>query len=234
MDLPDAATMTGIASALSAGGVAIARWLGSSDRKKVRELDERLSGCEEKHADALRREAESLRREAAREAAHAAASATMIDTIVKLKRETGPDDTGVHQLLSHREAILRASTVPHQVAVLIVDDDEQTRRSLGRVLHHHGMIVMPASSVEDALRIIDDMSVDIVVADVLMPGRSGLDLLHALRKSKPRLPVILISGERELGKQLAHVEGVRFLAKPFQGPEIVALIDDALQATPVP
>lgn len=228
MDAPDAAMMTAIATAASAGIGGLYRWLGSKDRALVKELTARVESCETKHA-----ESESKHKERdKREATHAAALASAIDTVVKLRRERlDEDDTGVHQLVEHQQAVLRTvrRSEPHQVAVLLVDDAELERRAVQRVLSAHGFAVIACGSVALALAAMRSHHVDVVVADLLMPGHSGIDLLHAIRHEYPLVPLILISGEADLGHQLAVTESVRFLAKPFTAELLTATITEALE-----
>jgi CheY-like chemotaxis protein len=220
MDFPDAAQMTAIATAV--GGVAgvVVRWLGRKERAEIKQLRADLDDCTDKHTKAMEREKKS-----------AAASAQMIETIVRMKRSIGDDDdTGVHRLLEHkREILLHASHEAQQVVVLLVDDDAAARRSVQRVLEHQGFSVASVSGALTALQELAERRYDIVVADLLMPGHSGVDLLREIRRDYPRVPVILISGEEKLGAALAGAEGVRFLAKPFTGAALTAMITEALE-----
>lgn len=220
MDFPDAATVTAIAAA---AGV-VTRWLGRKERKELKELREAQAGC-------LEREKTRDAREQVRDRRFADATASMIETIVRLQRSSGvEDDTGVHRLLEHkRELLQHARHEPQQVVVLLVDDDAAARRSIHRSLEAQGFRVTSAAGVETALAELEGAHYDVAIADLLMPGQSGIDLLRRMRADYPNVRVILISGEERLGAALAGAEGVRFLAKPFTGAALAAMIADALE-----
>lgn len=122
--------------------------------------------------------------------------------------------------------------------VLLVDDDETVRTTVHAGLTASGMIVHAADSVDAAeawLRAAGPASCDIVVTDVVMPGRSGLELIELLRRTRPALPVVVISGyvgENDSG--LAAVrEEVPVLLKPFALHELATAIARSLpQALP--
>jgi len=106
-------------------------------------------------------------------------------------------------------------------AVLLVDDEEFVRLSTADMLSDMGYRVIEAASAEEALRLIEDQPVDLVVTDHLMPGMTGTELARALRETRPELTILLVSG-------YAEVEGVApdlpRLTKPFRKDELAASI----------
>ncbi len=119
--------------------------------------------------------------------------------------------------------------------ILIVDDDRLAREMLFYALDGMGYQVLSASRAEDALRIIREERIDVVIADQYLPGLSGLALLTALRDhmSEPRR--ILITGRPDQALALSAIneaEVFRFLEKPCAGVTLrlaVCLALDSLQ-----
>ena len=91
----------------------------------------------------------------------------------------------------------RGSAAGGRATVLVVDDDENNRDVLGRVLQMQGYAVVLAASGPQALELVGSKPVDIVLLDIMMPEVSGLDVLKALRASHPRdaLPIIMATAK---------------------------------------
>lgn len=77
--------------------------------------------------------------------------------------------------------------------VLLVDDHPVVRSGIKQELAGTGMTVDEAGSVDEALARLAEVPCDLVVLDITMPGASGLDLLKALRRDRPTLPVLVLS-----------------------------------------
>ncbi len=105
---------------------------------------------------------------------------------------------------------------PVQPTVLVVDDDLDMLRLHRRSLSGAGMSVLTAESVDQALIILHNSEIDVVVSDLTMPGRGGLDLLRALRPVDPDLPVIFVTGDARLDTAMQAVElgANHYLKKP--------------------
>jgi EAL domain-containing protein (putative c-di-GMP-specific phosphodiesterase class I) len=100
--------------------------------------------------------------------------------------------------------------------VLIVDDDAEVRRSLSRLLQGGGFAVEGAQDGTTALSMLASGSYDVVLADISMPGLTGLELLRAVREHDLDLPVVLMTGAPDLDTAMLAVEygAFRYLAKP--------------------
>src|SRR5690606_19529831 len=85
-------------------------------------------------------------------------------------------------------------TPPRRRTILVVDDDELVLRNTAEMLAEPGHQVVTARSAADALKILDQLQVDLVVSDHAMPHMTGMQLAERLRQSHPQLPVILVSG----------------------------------------
>lgn len=117
--------------------------------------------------------------------------------------------------------------------ILIVDDSVSVRKALERILAPQGLRVRTADSGEDALTRLDPRP-GLVIADVLMPGMSGLQLAEAVRTRYPGLPVLLMSGvvDEPLQQQARRVGAARVLRKPFTPGELLPVVSDLLGAAP--
>ncbi|WP_421119264.1 ATP-binding protein [Aquihabitans daechungensis] len=80
--------------------------------------------------------------------------------------------------------------------ILLVDDEPEVRTTTGRILTHAGYTVIAAGDAAEALSVVvaGDLPIDLLVTDVVMPGRSGIDLAHDVTTRHPGLPVLLLSG----------------------------------------
>jgi PAS domain S-box-containing protein len=100
--------------------------------------------------------------------------------------------------------------------VLIVDDEQSIRTSLGTFAEQDGHEVSLASAVSEALDLLGKEAFDIVVTDIIMPRRSGVGLLTDIRQDHPDVQVIMITGEPEIGTAAEAVRNGAFdyLSKP--------------------
>jgi DNA-binding NtrC family response regulator len=118
--------------------------------------------------------------------------------------------------------------------ILIVDDEPGLRQSVRQALSADGRRIDLAASGEEALRLEAENAYDVIVADLMMPGLSGLDLLRSLKEAGSRARLILISGyaTSAAAEQAVRMGAFEFLAKPFMPAEIRALVERALGAEP--
>ncbi len=119
---------------------------------------------------------------------------------------------------------------PHRRArVLIVEDEPRLRDLLCETLPDMGFDVQPARSAEEALRLLRDTPIDIVLLDLNLPAMDGLDFLEAFRQKQPHAPVIVMTGFGSLpAAQRAIRQGVTdFLTKPCHMGEIEAALERA-------
>jgi DNA-binding response OmpR family regulator len=98
--------------------------------------------------------------------------------------------------------------------ILVVDDDLAILEALALLLGAR-YDVLTATDGQEALRLLHDSSVDLVVSDVLMPLLAGEELVEAARRAGVRIPVILISGHRERLERARDVGADAYLYKPF-------------------
>lgn len=101
--------------------------------------------------------------------------------------------------------------------VLIVDDEPTLLELLGRYLERRGHSVSTASTAEEALERVRARDLDLVIADLTLPGADGEELIEALRQTNPELAGIVASGY----PHVPRLAGVSFLQKPFL-PQMLA------------
>jgi DNA-binding response OmpR family regulator len=114
--------------------------------------------------------------------------------------------------------------------VLVVDDEPMLRNLLSRLLRMEGYEVIEAEDGQTALDLIGRQQPDLVLLDVMMPARDGLDVLGDLRRTSD-VPVILVSA---LGEEADRVLGLKmgaddYVVKPFSAAELSARIESVLR-----
>src|SRR5262245_11656993 len=115
--------------------------------------------------------------------------------------------------------------------VWLVDDDASIRWVLERALRQGGMSPTAFDHADTALAALRRERPDVLITDIRMPGRSGLDLLTEIRGSQPELPVIVMTAHSDLDSAVAAYQGGAFeyLPKPFDIDQAVDLVRRAAQ-----
>jgi CheY-like chemotaxis protein len=113
--------------------------------------------------------------------------------------------------------------------VLVVDDEPAIRKLLRRMLEPEGYRVSEAGDGWEALRALKSQPADCIITDICMPGMGGCDLIAALRKEAPRLPVIAITGVVDIRsdsfQNLTRAYGVKsVLPKPFTTEQLLEAV----------
>jgi two-component system cell cycle sensor histidine kinase/response regulator CckA len=126
----------------------------------------------------------------------------------------------------------RAGSSEERLSILLVDDEETVRRVTSRLLAKLGYSVTPAASAEDALQILSHgvASFDLVLTDVVMPGKSGIEMVQELRETLPEQRVLFMSGytTREFGRPPGNPPRP-FMPKPFSMQELREAVEGALE-----
>jgi CheY-like chemotaxis protein len=119
--------------------------------------------------------------------------------------------------------------------ILVIDDEEQIRQVLCRALALRGHEVVEASDGKEALRLQRTAPVKLVITDILMPEKDGIEVIRALRDEAPGLRIIAMSG----GGRFRQTEALHIakplgafatLRKPFELDAMLAVVDQALAA----
>jgi two-component system KDP operon response regulator KdpE len=117
--------------------------------------------------------------------------------------------------------------------IMVVDDDPQIRRVLRTAFVAQGYEALDARNGEEALEMLRDEKVDLVILDVNMPGMSGLETCRAIRSSS-EIPIVMLTvRDAEADKVEALDAGADdYMTKPFGSPELLARIRAALRRSP--
>jgi two-component system, NtrC family, response regulator AtoC len=115
-------------------------------------------------------------------------------------------------------------------SILVVDDDQNIRRVLKDLLGKEGFNVLTASDVDKALPLIDQQDLDLIVTDLKMPGKSGMDLLTLCHEKRPAVPVIMITAFGNVEAAVAAMKkgAYDFITKPFDENELLNVIEKAI------
>jgi len=115
--------------------------------------------------------------------------------------------------------------------VAVVEDDESFRAALQRLLKSGGFSVRSFGSAEDFLNSGQQQKTGCLIADIRMPGMSGLDLQAKLNADHCPIPTIFITahGDEKIRLQAMRGGAVKFLAKPFEGAVLLEGVRAALQ-----
>ena len=114
--------------------------------------------------------------------------------------------------------------------VFVVDDDAAMREAFSSLLRANGLNVMLFSSAQEFLAAERVDAVSCLVLDLQLPGLSGLDLQHELRKLGEQIPVIFISGHGDIPTTVRAIKGgaLEFLPKPLREQDLIQAISEAL------
>ncbi|MCE9612202.1 MAG: response regulator transcription factor [Chthoniobacter sp.] len=115
--------------------------------------------------------------------------------------------------------------------VLIVEDDAHIRLGLGDALRGEGYEVSECGDGRQALPIINQRRPDLVVLDIMLPGKSGYDLCREIRAGKSRVPILMLSAK---GQEIDKVVGLElgaddYVTKPFSLRELLARVQALLR-----
>ncbi len=116
-------------------------------------------------------------------------------------------------------------------SVLFVDDEQNILSAIVRAFADEDFRVLTAASAEDALRFIRDEEVAVLVADNLMPGTRGIDLLETVKRISPDTVKIMMSGYADLPTAIEAInigEVFRFVVKPWHNDDLLKVVADAL------
>lgn len=114
--------------------------------------------------------------------------------------------------------------------VLVIDDQDNTRRTVREMLERGGYEIMEASNGKEGLQRIEQDPPDAVVSDILMPEMEGIETIRTIAKLKPGLPVIAITASKgmpylDAAQRLGAVKG---LYKPFSQAELLSALKEVL------
>ena len=116
--------------------------------------------------------------------------------------------------------------------ILVVDDDDGIRSLVGKYLNENNYLATSASSAEDASEKIKIIKFDLIILDIMMPGKSGLEFIQE-NKKKLDTPIILLTAKGEPAERIQGLEvgADDYLPKPFEPKELILRIQNILKKT---
>ncbi len=118
--------------------------------------------------------------------------------------------------------------------ILIVDDDQHVLEVLEARLQSAGFQICKAENGQEAIRLLKDHKVDLMISDMKMPGMSGMEVLAKARVIQPGLPIIFLTAYGTIPDAVKAVKAgaVDYLAKPFDGRELIHKLHKILEESP--
>ena len=115
--------------------------------------------------------------------------------------------------------------------ILIVDDEEMIRELLSSALTQVGYVCHQASNVDEAFTILDEQSIDLVISDIMMPGRSGVELLRDLKKVNQDIAVLMITGLSDMNTAMecVHLGADDYITKPFGINRVILTVKNLIE-----
>lgn len=116
--------------------------------------------------------------------------------------------------------------------ILVIDDDDQLRKSFDKLLKEEGYNVVSAASGEEGVDVLADVKPDLVILDVRLPGMNGLDTFKTIHRIEPKLPAIIMTafGSTETAIEATKLGAFDYILKPFEIPDMLGIISQALEA----
>ena len=116
--------------------------------------------------------------------------------------------------------------------ILVVDDDDGIRSLVKKYLNENKFLVTSADSAEDASEKIKIIKFDLIILDIMMPGKSGLEFKED-HKNKLETPIVLLTAKGEAYERIKGLESGadEYLAKPFEPKELLLRIQNILNKT---
>jgi len=123
--------------------------------------------------------------------------------------------------------------VPRKAHLLLIDDDPNTLASLARAFRLAGHEATVCDNALRAVELLRTERFDLILSDVVMPGKSGLELLDELKKSGLQTPIVLISGQAniEMAVKATRLGALDFLEKPLTTDKLLLTVENALKLT---
>ncbi len=121
----------------------------------------------------------------------------------------------------------------HELRVLVVEDEPGIRDFLARGLANAGFITTTASDGIAGEQLALAETFDAIVLDLMLPGRSGLEVLASVRAAKPNVPVLVLTARGRVADRVGALEAgaIDYLVKPFALPELVARLRAQVRAS---
>jgi CheY-like chemotaxis protein len=138
---------------------------------------------------------------------------------------------GLIQMMPNEAGVMVASEL-RQTTILVIDDDELVRQSLGAILGVYGLNVLFAPNGQIALQVFQEHvnEIDVILLDLVLPDMSGELVFQRIRAIRADSPVIVMSGHAEssIASRFQSESNVAFLSKPSPISELISRINQTL------
>src|SRR4029077_14948999 len=123
------------------------------------------------------------------------------------------------------------NTVAQKAHLLIVDDEANTLASLSRAFRLEGHEATVCDNANKALDLAKSQTFDLILSDVVMPGKDGLTLLEELKAQAVPTPVVMMSGQAhiEMAVRATKLGALDFLEKPISTEKLLLTVENALK-----
>ena len=121
--------------------------------------------------------------------------------------------------------------MPRKAHLLLIDDDPNTLASLARAFRLAGHEATVCDNASRAVELVRAEQFDLILSDVVMPGKSGMELLEDLKKAGVQTPIVLISGQAniEMAVKATRLGALDFLEKPLSTDKLLLTVENALK-----
>lgn len=122
---------------------------------------------------------------------------------------------------------------PQRARILVVDSEAAMRNAVVQIIERDGFTALDVGSAEEALTLLKSNQVAAIVSDSALQGMTGIELLKAVKKDHPRLPVLLMTGSHQgfSARELLLAGADAYIAKPFHNVEILRKLHSLLGQT---
>lgn len=119
--------------------------------------------------------------------------------------------------------------------ILVIDDDRMVRETLKLILSSVGHEIILANDGKQGVKTFSEVKPSLVITDILMPEKEGIETIADLRKIHPKVPIIAVSGGGRVGNmsflKVAESFGAnRTISKPFEPEDVLAAVTELLKA----
>jgi two-component system, NtrC family, nitrogen regulation response regulator NtrX len=126
---------------------------------------------------------------------------------------------------------LKDGFLPRKAHLLLIDDDPSTLASLSRAFRLAGHEVTVCDNATRALDLVRNEAFDLILSDVVMPGKSGIEFLEDLKKNGVKTPIVLVSGEAniEMAVHATKLGAMDFVEKPLSTDKLLVMLENAMR-----
>lgn len=162
-----------------------------------------------------------------------------LDTVIHALREGALDyikkpinfDQLLLSLGRAKEKITKARNIIPKTNLLIIEDDQNTREKLAQIFRKEGFETLTGADGEEGINIFMQNKVDILLVDVKMPKKNGLEVLHEVRKYSDDCEVIMLTGysDEEAAVQAMRDGAINFIRKPLDIEQLIVAVQKAIE-----